>query len=97
LRFSGDELLPQPHVLAWSPDARAILIARKSSGRVALWLVPINGAEARRLEIDVQDWTVSDPNAFQDGGFALSADGKRIAYIAGSYRVEVWAIENVVR
>jgi Tol biopolymer transport system component len=95
MRFASQEFPPQMHSFSWTPDSQSILTARRSDGRAALWLVPIGEGQPRRLDISIDEWSVSDPDAFLDGGFALSPDGGRISYIVGQNTVEAWALENV--
>ncbi|MGH9257187.1 MAG: hypothetical protein ACRD3C_21730 [Vicinamibacterales bacterium] len=96
MRFTDQEFPPQMHSFAWAPDSRSILAARRSGGRAALWLVPTGDGQPRRLDINVDEWTLADTDAYLDGGFALSPDGMRISYIVGKNTVEVWALENVI-
>ena len=101
MRFTDQELAPvsQMHTFAWSPDSLSVLTARKSGASVALWLVPTGDGQPRRLDINVDEWALTDFDnpSFLDGGFSLSPDGARIAYLVGKNRLEVWALENLVR
>jgi hypothetical protein len=67
--------------MAWTPDGRALLLG----GGGSLWRVPVDGGEApRQLQLEISG----------DGGFSVHPDGRRLAYIAGETRAEVWVIED---
>ena len=68
----------------WTPGSDNVLLARRTNGRPALWLVPINGDAARPLEIDVQKW----------GGSAvrLSPSGREIAFFSGDPKQELYEL-----
>jgi Tol biopolymer transport system component len=85
--LSGD----QARSPAWTPDGRAIVIAKGQSSLAritGLWSVPIDGSQARKLDIDTENWT--------GDGFRISPDGRQIAFVAsaGAMRHEIWALEN---
>jgi Tol biopolymer transport system component len=77
----------------WTPDSRSVLVVKAlsaDSDLKELWQVPIDGREARRLNIDINRWLAPD------GGFRLSPDGKRIVFVEATGRTgqEIWALEN---
>ena len=43
--------------IAWSADSRSIIFSSNSSGKYALWRVPIEGGAARRLPVGTEDAT----------------------------------------
>jgi Tol biopolymer transport system component len=77
----------------WTPDSRALLTARKAGAATELWLVDVGTAQGRKLDIDVSGWTLSEGGG-PPGGFALSPDGRSIAFLMGKSGAEVWAMEN---
>jgi Tol biopolymer transport system component len=75
----------------WTPDGKAVLVLRALAGtptRKELWLVPIDGRPARKLDIDVDNWIVGP------AGVRLSPDGTRITFLSGKVAQEVWRIES---
>jgi Tol biopolymer transport system component len=93
----GEQLL-QFRIADWMPDSLALLVAKRSGPKVALWVVPIDGGAHRELNVDVSTWTLGIPwdgTGWHDSGFALSPDGRHIAFLMGSKSSEVWAIENI--
>jgi Tol biopolymer transport system component len=79
--------------IAWTPDGRAVLVAKLVAGHPELWRVPADGATARRLDIDPEIW-IKGAIGGMDRGFALSPDGRHIAFLMGKSAAEVWALEN---
>lgn len=77
--------------LSWTPDSRGLLTARKSPAGAELWLVSTETGTARKLDIDVSGWSMA---VGPFSGFALSPDGRSIAFLMGKSDVEVWALEN---
>jgi hypothetical protein len=74
-----------------TPCARALAVVkeRTDTGKRQLWLVPVNGEKARRLEVDIDNWLIED-------GFRLDRAGKQIAFVAaaGEPGLEIRALEN---
>jgi dipeptidyl aminopeptidase/acylaminoacyl peptidase len=60
--------------LAWTPDGRALSFLERRSGdeRRALYVIPADGGEARRVLAHGSDV----------GGYAWSPDGRRVAFLA---------------
>lgn len=79
--------------MSWTPDGRSLLTARKSGTATELWLVEVGTAQGRKLNIDVSGWTMAEGSG-PPGGFALSPDGRSIAFLMGKSGAEVWALEN---
>jgi Tol biopolymer transport system component len=79
--------------LSWTPDGRAVIVMKSFDGNdnKELWQIPIDGSQARKLDIDARDWG-------EDGPFNLSPDGTHIAFVgtAGKSGTEIWALENVI-
>jgi Tol biopolymer transport system component len=75
----------------WTADGRALAVVKERSdtGHRQLWLVPVNGEKARRLEVDIDNWLIED-------GFRLDRAGKQIAFVAaaGQPGLEIRALEN---
>ncbi|MDX1393480.1 MAG: hypothetical protein R3195_03780 [Gemmatimonadota bacterium] len=85
--------------LEWTPDGRSIVYSTSHEEQNALvaasprararwttWIVPANGGEVRRLELMEH----VDPD-----GMTLHPDGRRVAFVAGESRGEVWAMEGL--
>jgi Tol biopolymer transport system component len=73
--------------LAWTPDGRSVLFARKiNSGslKTELWLVPIQGGEPRKLELTAENMR----------DLSVHPDGRHIAFTAGKPKSEIWVMEN---
>ena len=93
LRVARPERLAAWGGMSWTPDSQALIVMKvfgksgKETGR-ELWLVPVNGAEARKLDIDVSDWGAGS------GNIRLRPDGSQIAFFAGNRSEEIWALEN---
>ena len=81
--------------MSWTPDSQALIVIKtrgdhgkdKETTR-ELWLVPVNGAAARQLDIDVSDWQSGG------GGIRLHPDGRQIAFFAGNQSEEIQSLEN---
>ena len=79
--------------MSWTPDSQA-LIAMKVFGdwgketKKELWLVPIDGREARKLDIDISDWSLGGRE------IRLHPNGSQIAFFAGNQSEEIWSLEN---
>lgn len=79
--------------MAWTPDGRGLLTARRSGSAVELWLIETETGHARKLDIDVSGWTLAEGGGLA-GGFALSPDGRSITFLMRKSAGEVWALEN---
>ncbi len=93
LRVARPERLAAWGGMSWTPDSQALIVMKvfgksgKETGR-ELWLVPINGAAARKLDIDVSDWGVGS------GNIRLHPDGSQIAFFAGNRSEAIWSLKN---
>jgi Tol biopolymer transport system component len=98
LRLTAQAAFSRIHTIAWTPDSRAILVARKTSGRPELWSVDVASGRSRTFDVDRSDWAAAmsdhDESNFLDGGFSLSPDGRQVAFLMGKSGAEVWALEN---
>lgn len=77
---------------AWTLDGRALIVVKQPTrdrDHNELWLVPVDGAAPRRLDINTDSWQLGN-------GFRLSPDGRQIAFVAsaGKRGQEIWALEN---
>ena len=93
LRVARPERLAAWGSMSWTPDSQALIVMKvfgksgKETGR-ELWLVPIDGATARKLDIDVSDWGGGS------GNIRLHPDGSQIAFFAGNTSEAIWSLEN---
>jgi Tol biopolymer transport system component len=92
LALADGETWGPARTLAWAPDSRAVLTMKGTAARKSLWLVPIDGASPRKLDIDAAVFTRDGGGL--DSGFSLSPDGRQIAFLSGKSAAEVWALEN---
>lgn len=79
--------------IAWTPDSRELLTARKSGDQLGLWSIDVESGLSRQLKIDVSEWALGEGSG-PPGGFSLSPDGRSIAFLMGKSGAEVWALEN---
>jgi Tol biopolymer transport system component len=85
LRFSG---------IPWTPDGHALLVRKIVSGDIRrstseLWLVSVDQTPPRKLAIDTNQWKAGNM-----GVISLSPDGRKLAFLSGDVKDEVWALEN---
>ncbi len=76
--------------IEWMPDGHSILYSSyepQGDGEVRTWLAPVDGSEARPLELA----------AGQRFIVRVHPDGRRIAFMAGESRGEVWVMEGLGR
>lgn len=77
--------------ITWAPDSRSVVIVNTTGEKNTpkdLWLVPLDGGHARRLDIDIRTWKTGS-------GIRLSPDGRKIAFFNGDDAREVWALESI--
>jgi Tol biopolymer transport system component len=80
--------------IAWTPDSTAvILLKRPNDAPAELWRLPIDGSPARQITFAGAEWKDPAPGTF-NGGFSISPDGRRLAFLSGTSSAEVWVIEN---
>ena len=77
--------------IAWTPDGRHLLFSltqpANSTGSTAttdLWLIPAEGGQPRKLDLAMD--LLAD--------LRIHPGGRHIAFVAGSHKGEVWAMEN---
>ncbi|MDX1393770.1 MAG: hypothetical protein R3195_05245 [Gemmatimonadota bacterium] len=85
--------------LEWTPDGRAIVVVASESADLTrqLWVVPASGGEARRIELT--DPVGETPRLHRQGSspLRLHPDGRRVGFLAGWGRSEVWVMEGFHR
>ena len=85
LRGDGSLMRSGFGTLAWAPDGLSVLFARRtSSSGTELWLVPVQGGEARKLDLAAENMR----------DLSVHPDARHIAFTAGRDRSEVWVMEN---
>jgi Tol biopolymer transport system component len=68
------------NTLKWTPDGRYLFFSRGSE----FWRATPDGKTIEKINVDLKGrW------------FALSPDGRRIAYTSGQAKSELWALENL--
>lgn len=92
LQLADGETWGPARSVAWTPDSRALLLIKKTKARHEMWLVPVDAASPRKLDIDADTFTRDGQGL--DQGFSLSPDGRQIAFLSGKSAAEVWALEN---
>jgi dipeptidyl aminopeptidase/acylaminoacyl peptidase len=76
---------------AWTPDSQTVLIdgrapdASPATDNRELWLAPTTGGEPRRIQLGTP---------LKPGGFRVHPDGRRIAFVSGDNKEELWVLEN---
>ena len=64
------------------PDQHSVLVVRETTGALVgpkeLWLVPEDGGQPRKLDIDIDNWEIPGH------GFRLHPDGRHIVYTAAA-------------
>ena len=76
---------PAPQV-EWMPDGRGVLVNKiVNDSQNELWLVPVDGREARKIDIGASQFR---------GAVKVHPDGRRVAYVAGDIKEDVWVLEN---
>ncbi|MDP2996545.1 MAG: hypothetical protein Q8N47_03590 [Bryobacterales bacterium] len=86
LRGDGS-LMPPGGTIAWTPDGRSVLFARRTSRgglKTELWSISVQGGEPRKLELTAENMR----------DLSVHPDGRHIAFTAGQARSEVWVMEN---
>jgi Tol biopolymer transport system component len=98
LRLKAPDAVVHPNANSWTPDSTAFIMQKYTGSRWELWLVPIDGRPARKLDIDPGAWRPETPTGgslvLADQGIGLSHDGRRIALVLGKTAEEIWALEN---
>jgi len=78
-------------VLSWTPDGNGLLVVKagERDESMELWLISIKEDTARKLDIDVSDWTVGN-------GVRLSPNGRQLAFFTGRPSREAWVLEDLL-
>ncbi len=81
--------------MSWTPDSQALIAIKTHGDRSKdkemtreLWLVPIDGDKARKLDIDISDWSLGGRE------IRLHPNGREIAFFAGKQSEEIQSLEN---
>lgn len=76
----------------WTSNGDTVVAVRRwenADKQGEVWIIPVNGGSARKLDIDMKDWLV-------DSGVHLDPQGKQIAFFTGKSSSEVWVLENLL-
>ena len=75
--------------LQWTSNGEAVVaIKTQNDGKQEeVWIIPVNGSSARKLNIDANTLIGSDIH--------LDPQGKQIAFFTGKSLSEVWVLENI--
>jgi len=74
--------------LTWMADSRAVLVNKglnENDTENELWFVPIAGGQPHKIDLGADQF---------EGAVNVHPDGRRIAYVSGDRREEVWVLEN---
>jgi TolB protein len=74
------------HALAWSADGRFLFFTKDRGEKRQLWRVAVESGESEKLGLAIEGLTEVRPHP----------DGQRIAFSAGQFRAEIWAMENLL-
>jgi Tol biopolymer transport system component len=89
LRVREPESLDQRYV-AWTPDGRGVLVGKRVMAEQGeIWVVPVDGGTPRKIDVGSTVWT--------GFGFEMHHDGRRIAFVAGENRSELWVLEDFIK
>ena len=83
--LTGDAVVGS--ILAWAPGGRGVIVQKivGTGQRRELWLIPVEGGEPRKLDLAI------DQDAHP---MRVHPDGRQVAYVVGTTRVEVLVLEN---
>jgi Tol biopolymer transport system component len=84
LRIAGSGAFS--HALAWSPDGRFLFFTKDRGAARELWRIAVESGESERLGLSMNGLSEVRPHP----------DGRRLAFSAGEFRAEVWAMENLL-
>jgi len=87
LRGDGSLMPPGFGTIAWAPDGRSVLFARRTGPgglKTELWSISVQGGEPRKLDLTAENMR----------DLSVHPDGRHIAFTAGQDRSEVWVMEN---
>jgi Tol biopolymer transport system component len=71
----------------WTADSSGVLVRMRTPNE--LWLVPLSGGSVRRLDADVNGWSLGSV-----GQMSLHPDNRQIAFLTGSLSGEVLVLDN---
>jgi Tol biopolymer transport system component len=74
------------HALAWSADGRFLFFTKRRGETSELWRIAVEGGESEKLGLAMEGLSEVRPHP----------DGRRIAFSAGAFRAEIWAMENLL-
>jgi Tol biopolymer transport system component len=74
------------HALAWSADGRFLFFAKDRGEKRDLWRIAVETGKSEKLDISMEGLSEVRPHP----------DGRRIAFSAGAFRAEIWAMENLL-
>jgi Tol biopolymer transport system component len=72
--------------LAWSRDGRRLLMTVGQENRETLWLVPVDGGLARKIEM---------PEGFRRG-VRTNPHSDGLAFVIGAPKNEIWSLEDIL-
>jgi Tol biopolymer transport system component len=75
--------------MSWTADGKAVVLQADDAGK-AVWLVPVDGTAARKLDVDASQWNLGP-------GMRLHPQSTHIAFFTGKDAREVWALESVAQ
>jgi Tol biopolymer transport system component len=82
LRLKHPDRIANTPGLVWSKDGRSILFEKRSEKNP--WMVSVSDGKSKRLDL----------NMLNVRHMQLHPDGRRLVFISGDTRLEVWVMEN---
>jgi Tol biopolymer transport system component len=78
-----DQLGELIKAVAWMPDGKRLLFSREGKASSELWRVAVENGSPEKIGI-----------ATEGEGLSVHPDGQHVAFTAGKFEPEVWALEN---